>query len=338
MKWLSVVCVILPLAWALRDDTYFMACPLQATTGSGTGIVACVMGVTSTNQTVQCAFQYAGLTGDISGAEIRQTSGRVGQLINFANAVSGIPTVYKRDGGFNGLVMETVKYRAAQTMPVTPQVDTETWPANAFNASFGDFTTTMANCFNDITSCVVTITTSANQLSCEFGYLTFGASFDFPLAKNTLTSNANGYAWLDWFVAGQNPMTDPSVWAYAVDYYALSAPVSYAGLFDGLGPFPSLSPGPATVVYDVTGAAMYGLTTGTFVGVAIQGQPWFNISAANNYPFLVNCSIDHCYVGVQSLPGTMELRGQLIAGVGHVIPSLVTLLAMLIAAVSHRHL
>jgi len=336
---------MLPLAWALRDDTYLMACPLQPVTAgvTSTGIVACVMGVTSTNQTVQCAFQYEGLAGNINGADIRQTSGEVGRLIDFSNAVSGIPGLYLQNGGFNGLVMETVKYRAAQTIPATPQIDTETRPALAFNATFGDFTTTMARCFNDITSCVVTIRTTAHplgELSCEFGYLSYGASFNFLLELNTtlgLASNAHGYAWLDWFVAGQNPATDKSVWAYAVDYAALSAPITYAGLFDGLGPYPRLTRDPATVDYDVTGAATYSMTTGTFVGVAIQGQPWFVINAVDNYHFLVNCSIDQCYVGVQTNAG-MELRGQLIAGVGHVIPSLVTLVAMLVAVVSHRHL
>jgi len=344
MKWL-VFAFVLPIAWALKDDTYFMGCSLQPLTGNPTGLVACIMGVTSTNNSLMCSVQYDGLVGNINGVDIRKYSGRTsastsyGVLIDLADSIASAPA---QSGTFDAVVLETTTYNK-DTTPVTWAV---TQPANAYNASWGDFKTNLLGCFAETSNCILTVRTDTNptgELSCFLTELIYAAEFEFPLSVNASESNsqASGYAYLNWFVTDYNTYTAKSVWAYAVDYNQLSSFVYSAGLYNGGGPFPLLTSSP-TIAMNINGADAYEFKSGSIVGVAIQGSTGngllgqfggYNLGADLNYAFLTNCSVDYCYVGVSSVlnPGYLELRGQLVAGVGQLVPSLLLLLALVVA-------
>jgi len=355
MKWLTttVLCLLPLLALGFRSDSsYFMACPLTPTTGSSSGMVACVMGPTNFNNSFFCAVQYAGLASDIAGVDIQTTTlGQNGIIIDFAAVVITLDPSLRRTGSFDGIVLELATYVAPTgTVAAVPAVVA---PPDGYNTTMGDFVTSLSGCFNGASGCKVVVRTSGSpngEASCFLGGLTFGASFDFPLAANkTLYPNsvASGYAWLDWFVTDSNVQSDSSksVWAYSIDFNSLSNPVNSAGFFNGLGGFPLLTSGPPTVSFDVNGYDYWDLTTGQLTGVAIQGSfdssgkgyGNYAVNTYDNYNFLLNCSISNCYVGVEttSLVGYMEIRGQLIAGVSTLIPSCVTFAVVLLALVVH---
>jgi len=343
-----VACLVLPIAWALSDESMFMACQLQPLTGSPSGLVACIMGVTSTNNSLVCSFQYAGLAGDLQGADIRQYSGKtvsstsLGLLVDFSDAVLGASD--PNTGSFDAIILETTQYS------LTPPQMTVTFPVGAYNSSYGDFRTVLAGCFAEDINCIVTLRTDTHpqgELACFLTELVFGADFEFPLETNqTLTpgSEASGYAFLTWFTTSADVAgSAQSVWAYEIQYDKLSDVVDTAGLFNAMNPFPQLTSMPATIAFDINGALKYNFRSGSFVGVAIQGTTGtggpgnaagYNvIGGYNNYQFLANCSQDLCYVGVASAasPGLPELRGQLIAGVAQLVPSLVVLMALMVA-------
>jgi len=208
----------------------------------------------------------------------------------------------------------------------------------------GDFYTTLSGCFADTINCVVTVRTTgfmAGELACELAEMVYGAEFEFGLAvnKSLSDSNANGYVWLNWYVTNSDTYNAKSVWAYAIDFSEMSAPVNYAGLFNAMGGFPILTSNPATVAFDSRAPFGFGLKTGSIIGVAIQGSTGtglngdnagYNVNKFDNYQFLTNCSMDYCYVGVgtTAVANFMELRGQLIAGVGQLVPSLLVVFGL----------
>jgi len=303
-----------------------------------------------------CAFQYAGFGSDLVGVDIWSTTTAttpyVGPVLDFTGTLGGLSSAGLRAGSFDAGTFETSAYvPVAGTAAAIPAV---TIPTGVYNTTFGDFSTAVLGCFDFSSDCVVTMRTSLHptgEASCHFGGLIFGASFQFPLSVNLTVapgSTASGYAYMDWFVTNTATSTDASqsIWTYAIDYSSLSAPVDSAGFFDATMGFPQTTSLPATVAFDVLQTNYYSLKTGGFIGVAVQHQTGlggltdfggYNVNTAQNMAFLTDCSVDYCYVGVNTIPNltpVMELRGQLIAGVGTLIPSLITLLCVFLAFVS----
>jgi len=259
--------------------------------------------------------------------------------MDFSAAVSGVSGVYPHSGSFDAVVLEYVQLQGT--------TQTVTIPAGAYNGTWGDFQTTLLGCFSGDWNCVATVRTDmypGGEAACDFGGMIYGADFEFPLAVNTSidpTSKANGYAWLNWYVTSEDTYNAVSVWAYAVDFDQMSGPVNYAGIFNALGAFPILTSNPASLAFDIDGAYQYGLTSGSFIGLAIQGNvgtgqvgssSGYNLNAFDNWRFLTNCSMAYCYVGVQTTAhlGFMELRGQL-SDMARLVPSLLTLVVALIS-------
>jgi len=302
-----------------------------------------------------CAFQYAGFGFDLVGVDISTTATGttpyLGQLLDFSGSLASLSSGALRTGSFDAGTFEVAAYvPATGTAAAIPAV---TLPAGVYNTTYADFTTALLGCFDSSSGCVVTMRTSGHrtgEASCQFGGLIFGASFQFPLNVNLTvapTSTASGYAYLDWFVTNTATSTDASqsVWTYAIDYTSLSAPVDSAGFFDATMGFPQTTGLPATVAFDVLQAGYFSLKTGGFIGVAVQHQTGlggsdfggYNVNTAQNMAFLTDCSVDYCYVGVTTTPNltpVMELRGQLIAGVGTLIPSFFTLLCVFLVFIS----
>jgi len=189
----------------LKDDTSVMGCKLRPiTTGTATGMVACIFGQNSFNQSIFCQVQYSGVSGNVIGANIQKTNGDqpTGQILDFSDAVAGTSP---GSGTFSAVVLENTKYiKAVSTVvPVQPLVLATSWPVGAYNSSFNDFTASIIGCFNNQYDCVVSINTASDRLTCEFGDLTFGVAFDVPLSVNkTIYPNSigGGYAWIDWWV------------------------------------------------------------------------------------------------------------------------------------------
>jgi len=285
--------------------------------------------------------QYAGLASDIVTVDIIRTvaPNAGGEVANFRSIVNGL-TGMQRTGSFDGYTLEAV--RATTTAPITAAQLVGT---AAVNVTSGGLQDVVSGCFDGSFGCVVTLRTTtraSGEASCQLGgSLTFGASFKFPLSANRTvapTSVASGVAYLDWFVTNDNAQLDTSqsVWVYAIDYFDLSADVVSSGLYNGQAPFPTVV-STATVGFDVQPTEEFPLRTGNILGVAIQHSLAYNVNTATNYAFLYNCSLDYCYAGVSTMPFStpiLELRGQLIAGVGALLPSLVTLFCLLIALVN----
>jgi len=337
MKWLTLALCVIPFVMALREGTVLVSCPLVPTVGgAGSGLVACVFGYTQNNQSLFCGIQYANLQSDITGVKIRTTSTALpGNIVDFTQFITA--GLNKRSDAFDGFVLENTAFVPAVgvTAPAKPAV---TLPNNVYNTTYGDFKSTIIGCFDGSAGCVVSIQTgSTTALSCTLGdYLIYGASFEFPLNANlTVQPNslASGYAHMDWFVtyADARSALSQSVWVYEIQYNHLSGSVTYAGLFNGLAPYPALTSLPATVGFDIFGNSQYSnVTTGSFVGVALQYSRLYNLDTASNYIFLSNCSQSLCYVGVETIiPGYEEIRGQL-SGVGSLVPSLFALICALL--------
>jgi len=350
MKWLTVLVVVCALPCTLGLN--LMACPLVAVSGSSSGLVACAY--TSENSRLMCAFQYSGFGSALTGVDIQRTASvavegdddqpaqaamPAGQLIDFTNIVAGLSAGNQQSGSFDGLVFGD-GYTNASLVP-----GVYTYVNNTFAGS-------MARCFGGSPSeCSVTMRTASlpnGEASCTFGGLTFGASFEFALNVNKSVapnSAASGVARLGWFVSGNSDAASAdsqSVWTYVIEYSGLSSPVASAGLFNAGAGFPQITSMPATLAFNTQRAVADSTTSGTFSGVVIQkstglggsGFGGYNLAtAALNFAFLSDCAVDYCYVGVQTnvLNPIMELRGQLVAGVGTLLPSVFTLFCVLVA-------
>jgi len=300
-----------------------------------------------------CAFQYSNFGSDLQSVDIAQTATPgAGQLVDLSLYLNELSVGGLTTGSFDGFVQETSTFVPASTSPVTSAVPATVYPSNTYNVTYGDFATTLLGCFDYSLDCVVTMRTLLfphGEASCAFTGLTFGASFEFPLNVNLTvapTSKASGYAYMDWFITGSTDAKSDlsqSVWAYSIDYNALSSAIVGGGMYNAREGFPQITSLPPTIAFDIQETESYRLTSGGFIGVAIQGSNGvgglsgfggYNVDTIDNYDFLMNCSLSYCYVGIQtgsSLSPIMELRGQLIAGVGTLLPSLVTLLCLLVA-------
>jgi len=345
MKWclaaVAMLCV-LPYAVAMKDNMYFAACPLAPVTGvtsSAHGLVACVFGTTNFNNSLVCSFQYTGLGSDLVTIDItRKTDSLV--LVDFKGVVDGFTGGDLRSDTIDGLALEVGKFVPGQTTPpVTAPVEPNIFPASTYKANGTDFSDTLRPCFNFSVPCVITLRTQNNmqgEVACTVSSLTFGGAFEFGLASTLDLSGggATGYVYLDWFLSGSSDFTSDtskSVWTYSVDYTGLTGKgVDWAGLWEGT-PFTATQPG---VGFDSSGSTLFDLQTGGFIGVTIQGSDGYSLDTVDNAAFLTNCSLDGCYVGVVTTPALtplVELRGLLVAGVGTLLPSLFTLLCVLLA-------
>jgi len=344
MKLLILLCAV-QLCLSLKDGTYFQGCQMRSSLGA-TGWVACMLGPTGTNSSLVCTFEYSGLTANLVAADVTLTattlagSPSFGKLIDFTNSIAFATD--PRDGNFDAVILETVKYQAS------PLINSVTEPFGAYNSSWGDFTNNLARCFDHSENCLVTLRTDNGaggtnpELACTLAEMIYGGSWEFALEvnKSVSASQASGYAWLNWYVSSTDTYQATSVWAYAVDFTDMTAAVNQAGLFNAMSGFPALTSNPASVAFDTRGAYRFQQTTGSLIGVAIQGtvgdgsvtdNGGYNLDASNNWQFLTNCSVSNCYVGVGTvaIPGFMELRGQLVAGVGQLVPSLLVVLVFL---------
>jgi len=272
---------------ACMINAVFIGCSTRSVANStGTGAVVCYSGTYDGTSTLACSFSYKGLTSDVAQAHFHvggdTASGPV--VFNFFSPGQGVVDLYSYGGYYYGT------FTAAATTGVNSWVQqgSTTFDAQITTCASG------TDCYFNLH----TVNYPGGELRCELAPLTATNDFTVPLLAgpdSVNAANSTGTAVVKMATIGTSNL---HAWGYQVNF-AVNSPVTAAHIHKNANSVEG-NTGPVEV-YFAPGAQR---TSGAFVGVALEGVVWTNITSrwpTKSSDFDSAISNHFCYVNVHTI-------------------------------------